>query len=92
MPKYLIERSLPGVGSLTADELQGIAQKSCNVLAELGGSVQWQHSYVTGDKIYCVYLSPSEELVREHAARGGFPADAVSKIATVIDPVTAETR
>lgn len=92
MPKYLIERELPGAGSLTSDELQGISQKSCGVLAELGGSVQWQHSYVTGDKIYCVYIAPSQELVREHAARGGFPANVVSEITTTIDPVTAESR
>jgi hypothetical protein len=92
MPKYLIERELPGAGSLTPEELQGISQKSCGVLAELGSSVQWQQSYVTGDKIYCVYIAPSEELVREHATRGGFPANVVSEIATVIDPVTAEGR
>jgi len=90
MPKYLIERELPGAGALTAAELQAISQKSCGVLAELQGSVQWQHSYVTGDKVYCVYLAPSEELVREHATRGGFPANVVSRVASVIDPVTAE--
>jgi hypothetical protein len=90
MPKYLIERELPGAGSLTADELQAISQKSCGVLAELGGEVQWQHSYVTGDKLYCVYLSPNDELVREHARRGGFPANLISEVATVIDPTTAE--
>ena len=90
MPKYVIERELPGAGSLTAEELRGISQKSCGVLAELGGSVQWQQSYVTADKIYCVYIAPSEELVLEHATRGGFPANVVSLITTVIDPVTAE--
>lgn len=90
MPKYLIERELPGAGSLTGDELQAISGKSCGVLAELGGAVQWQHSYVTADKLYCVYLSPSEELVREHARRGGFPANAVSAVVTTIDPTTAE--
>lgn len=90
MPKYLIERELPGAGSLTDDELQALSEKSCGVLAELGGDVQWQHSYVTGDKIFCVYLAPSEELVREHARRGGFPANTVSRVTTVIDPTTAE--
>ena len=92
MPKYLIERELPGAGNLTPEELQAISQKSCSVLSELGGQVQWQHSYVTDDKIYCVYLAPSEELVQEHARRGGFPANVVSQITTIIDPVTAEAR
>jgi hypothetical protein len=90
MLKYLIERELPGAGSLTTEELQALSAKSCGVLAELGGDVQWQHSYVTGDKIYCVYLAPSEDLVREHAQRGGFPANVVSHVVTVIDPTTAE--
>jgi len=90
MPKYLIERELSGAGSLTADELQAISQKSCGVLSELGSDIQWQHSYVAGDKIYCVYIAPSEELVREHATRGGFPANLVSQVAAVIDPTTAE--
>ena len=88
MPKYLIERQLPGAGSLTADELQGISQKSCGVLAELGGSVQWQQSYVTEDKIYCVYVAPDEDLILEHARCGGFPAEVVTKVSAVIDPST----
>ena len=90
MPKYVIERELPGAGTLTADELQAISQKSCGVLRDLGGEVQWHESFVTADKIYCVYLSPSEELVREHARRGGFPANVVAEVAAVIDPTTAE--
>jgi hypothetical protein len=90
MPKYLIERELPGAGALSSDELQGLSQKSCSVLSDLGGEVQWQHSYVTGDKFYCVYLAPSEELVYEHARRGGFSINVVARITTMIDPVTAE--
>ena len=90
MPKYVIEREIPGAGDLSAAELQGIAQKSCGVLSEMGPQVQWLESFVTGDKIYCVYIAPSEELVREHAARGGFPADRVSEIKRTIDPTTAE--
>ena len=90
MPKYLIEREIPGAGSLSAAELKGISQKSCGVLNSLGSQIQWLESYVTGDKIYCVYIAPSEELVREHAKRGGFPANKISKIATIIDPTTAE--
>lgn len=90
MPKYLIERELPGARALGHDELQALSQKSCSVLTGLGGAVQWHHSYVTGDKIYCVYLAPSEDLVREHARRGGFPATVVSQITSIIDPATAE--
>lgn len=90
MPKYLIERELPGAGDLMPSELQAISQTSCSVLADLHGTVQWQHSYVTGDKIYCVYLAPSEEMVHEHARRGGFPANVVSRVTSIIDPVTAE--
>lgn len=90
MPKYLIERNLPGAGTLTTDELQAISQKSCGVLQGLGNGVQWQESYVTPDKIYCVYLSPNEELVHEHARRGGFPATVVVEVKSVIDPTTAE--
>ena len=90
MPKYLIERDLPGAGKLTAPELQAISQKSCGVLGELGPQIQWLHSYVTGDKIYRVYIAPNEALVREHAQRGGFPANRVSAITGVIDPTTAE--
>lgn len=90
MPKYLIERELPGAGSLTPDQLQAVSQKSCAVLQKLGPQVQWLHSYVTGDKIYCVYIAPSEDLVRRHAQEGGFPANRVSEIRSVIDPTTAE--
>ena len=91
MPKYVIERELPGVGSLSAEQLQGISQKSCGVLALLGTDIQWVQSYVTGDKIYCVYIAPNEELVREHARQGGFPANSVAEVRAVIDPTTAET-
>ncbi len=91
MPKYVIERDLPGVGSLSAEQLQGISQKSCSVLARLGTEIQWVHSYVTGDKIYCVYIAPNEELVREHARQGGFPANSVAEVRAVIDPTTSET-
>jgi hypothetical protein len=91
MPKYVIERELPGAGRLTAAELQGISQRSCSVLRELGPQIQWVQSYVTEDKIYCVYIAPSEELIREHARRGGFPANSVSEVTAVIDPTTAET-
>ncbi len=92
MPKYVIERELPGAGTLSADELTTISQKSCSVLSDLGGDVQWQHSYVTGDKIYCVYIAPDEARIREHAALGGFPANSVEEVAAVIDPTTAEVR
>jgi hypothetical protein len=90
MPKYVIERELPGAGKLSAPELQGISAKSCGVLRDLGPEIQWLHSYVTGDKIYCVYIAPNEALVREHAKRGGFPANRVSEVKSVIDPTTAE--
>jgi hypothetical protein len=92
MPKYVIERTLPGAGALGEDELQGISQKSAAVLSEMGGEVQWLQSYVTGDKLYCVYIAPHSDLVREHARRGGFPADVVAEVATTIDPTTAEGR
>ena len=88
MPKYLIERELPGAGSLSDEEICGISQKSNAVLSDLGGDVQWDHSYVTADKIFCVYIAPNEDRVREHAARGGFPANAVREVARVIDPTT----
>ena len=91
MPKYVIEREIPGVGKLSAGELQAISQKSCSVLNDLGPSIQWLHSYVTDDKIYCVYIAPSEESIREHARKGGFPCDRVSQVRAVIDPTTAET-
>lgn len=89
MPQFVIERNIPGAGKLSAADLQGVARKSCDVLRELGSSIEWEHSYVTGDKIYCVYRADSEELVREHARRGGFPADAVNEVATIISPETA---
>jgi hypothetical protein len=90
MPKYLIEREIPGAGSLSAQDLQGISQKSCSVLQNMGPEIQWVESYVTGDKVYCVYISPNEEMIREHASQGGFPADRISEIKTMIDPTTAE--
>jgi hypothetical protein len=92
MPKYLIEREIPGAGKLSADELQAVSQKSCNVLQRLGPQIQWVQSYVTGDKVYCVYIAPSEEMVRKHAQEGGFPANKISEIKSVIDPATAEKR
>jgi hypothetical protein len=90
MPKYLIERNIPGAGQLTAEQLKGISQTSCGVLSNMGPQIQWVHSYVTGDKIYCVYIAPNEEMVREHASQGGFPANVVTEISTIIDPTTAE--
>ena len=90
MPKYVIERDIPGAGNLTPDQLHGISQKSCSVLNNLGPQIQWIESYVTADKIYCIYRAPNEALVREHAAQGGFPANRVSEIKTIIDPTTAE--
>jgi cell division inhibitor SulA len=90
MPKYLIEREIPGAGSLPPEQLQAISQKSCGVLQQLGPQIQWVQSYVTGDKITCIYIAPNEEMVREHARQGGFPADRVEEIKTVIDPTTAE--
>ncbi|MGH8581633.1 MAG: DUF4242 domain-containing protein [Gammaproteobacteria bacterium] len=90
MPKFVIERDLPGAGRLTPQQLQGISQKSCGVLQELGPKVQWLQSYVTDDRIYCVYIAPDAETVREHARRGGFPANRVSEVRSVIDPTTAE--
>ena len=90
MPKYVIERDIPGAGKLSAAELKAISQKSCSALGEMGPQIQWQQSYVTGDKVYCIYIAPNEDMVREHASRGGFPANRISEVATVIDPVTAE--
>ena len=90
MSKYVIERDLPGAGKLSPAELTALSQKSCSVLRELGSEIRWDHGYVTPDKIYCVYEAPSEELIREHAKRGGFPANRISRVATVIDPTTAE--
>lgn len=91
MPKYVIERDMPGAGKLSAEELQGIAAKSNQVIGELGPEVRWLTSYVTDDKAYCVYVAPDEDILREHARRGGFPADRISKVSTVIDPSTADT-
>jgi hypothetical protein len=90
MPKYVIEREVPGVGKLPADQLQAISQKSCSVLHKLGPQIQWVQSYVTDDKIYCVYIAPNEEMVREHARQGGFPANRVSEVKAVIDPTPSE--
>ncbi|MBV4478154.1 DUF4242 domain-containing protein [Pseudomonas sp. B2M1-30] len=90
MPKFVIEREIPGAGKLSEQELNAISQKSCSVLRELGPQVQWLHSYVTADKIYCVYIAPDEEQVREHARLGGFPANSVARVVTTIDPTTAE--
>jgi hypothetical protein len=90
MPKFLIEREIPGAGDLTAEQLQGISQKSCGVLQSMGPQIQWVQSYVTGDKVYCVYIAPDEEMIREHAAQGGFPANRISQIKSMIDPTTAE--
>ena len=90
MPKYVIERDIPGAGRLTAQELQAISQKSCGVLRDMGPQVQWLQSYVTDDKIYCVYIAPDEASVREHAAQGGFPANQVARVRAVIDPTTSE--
>ncbi len=90
MPKFVIEREIPGAGSLTAEQLQAISQKSCVVLRNLGPSIQWVYSYVTEDKVYCIYIAPDEALIREHAALGGFPANKISEVKMVIDPTTAE--
>ncbi|MFN2529968.1 MAG: DUF4242 domain-containing protein [Pyrinomonadaceae bacterium] len=92
MPKYLIERELPGAGNLTRDELQAISEKSNGVLRELGPRIQWVESYVTDNKIYCVYNAPDAEIIREHAQRGGFPATRISEVKSVIDPTTAESQ
>ncbi len=90
MPRYVIERDIPGAGALSAQELQAISQKSCAVLDRLGPQIQWVHSYVTADKVYCVYIAENEDMVREHARQGGFPADRVSEVTAIIDPVTSE--
>ncbi len=90
MPKYVSERDIPGVGDSPADALQAVSQTSCNVLRELGPEIQWVQSYVTHDKIYCVYIAPNEDIIREHATRGGFPANAINEVKSVIDPTTAE--
>ena len=90
MPKYIIEREIPGAGSLAYRELQGISQKSCSVLNDMGPKIQWVHSYVTGNKIYCIYKAENAELIKEHAKKGGFPANTIVEIATVISPATAD--
>ncbi|HXH05661.1 MAG TPA: DUF4242 domain-containing protein [Vicinamibacterales bacterium] len=90
MPKFVIERDIPGAGRLSASDLQAISQKSCDVLRGLGPQVQWVQSYVTDDKIYCVYVAPDEEAIRRHAREGGFPANRISRVRTIIDPTTAE--
>jgi len=90
MPKYIIERDIPGAGALTGDQLKAVSQTSCGVLHKLGTQIQWLQSYVTGDKIYCVYIAPNEALIREHARQGGFPANRISEIKEIIDPTTAE--
>jgi hypothetical protein len=92
MPKYIIERNIPGAGSLTPQELQGISQKSCGILREMGPQIQWLESYVTDDKVYCVYIAPDEATLRAHAEKGGFPADSIARVKTVIDPTTAENK
>ena len=90
MPKFVIEREIPGAGKLSAEELRAISQKSCGVLRSMGPSIQWLQSYVTDDKVYCVYLAPDEQAVRRHAQEGGFPANKISRVRSVIDPGTAE--
>jgi hypothetical protein len=90
MPKYVIERDIPGAGNLTSSELRAVSQTSCGVLQKLGPQIQWVHSYVTQDKVYCIYIAPNEDLIREHARQGGFAANRVSEIKEVIDPTTAE--
>ena len=90
MPKYVIEREIPGCGDWPPEQLKAVAQTSCGVLSEMGPQIQWQESYVTGDKIYCVYIAPDEQTVREHAAKGGFPANQVSQVRAMIDPTTSE--
>ena len=90
MPKYIIEREIPGAGKLTGEQLQAVSQKSCGVIRNLGPQIQWIESYVTDDKLYCIYLSPNEDMIFEHAKQGGFPANRVSQVRRMIDPTTAE--
>ena len=89
MPQFVIERTIPGAGSLTAEQLKAVSQTSCGVLKQLGPAIQWEHSYVTDDKIYCVYSAPNAEMIREHARLGGFPAESVQEVRTIISPATA---
>lgn len=90
MPKYLIEREIPGAGNFTPEKLKAISQQSCGVLHKLGSEIQWKHSYVTGDKIYCVYIAPTKDMVLEHASKSGFPANVITEVSAIIDPATAE--
>jgi len=90
MPKYIIEREIPGAGKLTPQQLQAVSQKSCTVLRAMGPQIQWLHSYVAGDKVYCIYIAPNEEAIREHARQGGFPANRIEQVREIIDPATAE--
>ncbi len=90
MPKFVIERQIPGAGEMTADDLQGASKRSCSVLQTLGTDIQWVHSYVTADKLYCVYIAPSEQLIKQHAEESGFPANSISEIKAIIDPTTSE--
>jgi len=90
MPKYIIEREIPGAGELSADDMKGISQKSCSVLKNLGPQIQWVESYVTDNKVYCVYIAPDEEMIRQHADQGDFPANSISEVKTIIDPTTSE--
>ena len=90
MPKYVIEREIPGAGKLSPEQLKAISNTSCGVLRKLGSEIQWIHSYVTGDKIYCIYIAANEDLIREHAKQGGFPANSIAEVTTIIDPTTAE--
>lgn len=90
MPQFVIEREMPGVGGLGANDLKNASQTSCSVIRDLGPDIQWVHSYVTDDKIYCIYRAPNEDIIREHAERGGFPANSISQVRTMIDPTTAE--
>ena len=91
MPKFVIEREVPGAGKLSAEELKGMSQKSCGVLQEMGSQIQWQESFVTDDKVYCIYIAPNEEAVRKHAQKGEFPANSISEVKSVVDPTTAES-
>lgn len=90
MPKYVIERDIPGASNLTSDQLKEISQTSCDVLNKMGPKIQWLHSYVTDDKVYCVYIAPNEGMIKEHAEQGGFPISSISPVSTIIDPTTAE--
>lgn len=90
MPKYVIEREVPGAGKLSPEELKTMAKSSCDVLRNMGPEIIWQQSYVTGDKVYCVYIAPNKEMIMEHARQGGFPANSINEVSTIVDPATAE--